>query len=392
MISIIGAGIAGLATAITLKSKGISVQIFERTASCSDIGAGIVLWPNAMFVLKQMGLFEQITARSFPLRNMQRYDQNNQSLGALPITTINQQTGLQSRSILRSNLLDLLLAHAQSLNIPLFFNHQLERINQTDSAIQLFFQDNITHTTHAVIGADGRMNSKVRLYLKENNQPIFQNFINVLGVATFSTQNAQACVLDYWGVGERFGIVPVSQERAYWAAGWHCTEKTGLDKKTGKALIALLNTKFSQWPTQVQRLLKALDPNAIKALYIHDHEPCQNWSKGNVLMLGDAAHAALPTSGQGACQALEDAWWLAKIIDEQNVNAAAFARFSDQRSAKTANVIQAGRALAHSIFNTDAHYCAQRNQQSKASNFEQSAIAMAQFWMQDLAATLSATK
>jgi len=387
MISIIGAGIAGLATAITLKSKGISVQIFERTASCSDIGAGIVLWPNAMFVLKQMGLFEQITARSFPLRNMQRYDQNNQSLGALPITTINQQTGLQSRSILRSNLLDLLLAHAQSLNIPLFFNHQLERINQTDSAIQLFFQDNITHTTHAVIGADGRMNSKVRLYLKENNQPIFQNFINVLGVATFSTQNAQACVLDYWGVGERFGIVPVSQERAYWAAGWHCTEKTGLDKKTGKALIALLNTKFSQWPTQVQRLLKALDPNAIKALYIHDHEPCQNWSKGNVLMLGDAAHAALPTSGQGACQALEDAWWLAKIIDEQNVNAAAFARFSEQRSAKTANVIQTGRALARSIFNTDVHYCEQRNQQSKAANFEQSATAMAQFWMQDLVAS-----
>ena len=283
------------------------VYISTTEQGIAQMCAGIVLWPNAMFVLKQMGLFEQITALSFPLHNMQRYDQNNQSLGALPITTINQQTGFQSRSILRSNFLVLLLERTKPLNIPLFFNHQLERISQTETAVQLFFQDNITHTTQAMIGADGRMNSNIRQYLKDDNKPIFQNLINVLGVVNFSTQGADASVLDYWGVGERFGIVPISQERAYWAAGWHCTEKTGLDKSPGNSLIALLNAKFSQWPIQVQHLLKALGPNAIKALYIHDHDPCQNCSKGNVLMLGDAAHAALSTSGQGACQALEDA-------------------------------------------------------------------------------------
>jgi len=384
MVSIIGAGIAGLATAIALQQQNIKVQIFERTAVSRNIGAGVVLWPNAMFVLKQLGLLEKVLANSFLLSTMQRYNQHNQPLGTLSIERINAQTGLPSRSILRSRLLALLLEHVQALGISLHYDHSLASIREHEHEFTLSFKGQPPRTTQAVIGADGRMSSVIRQYLHGDNQAVYQKFVNVLGIANFATHTAAPAVLDYWGIGERFGIVPVSQERAYWAAGWYCAEKADLDKNDTGQLQRLLTSKFSHWPTPVQHLLSGIEPNSVKALHIHDHNPCQNWSKGKVLMIGDAAHAALPTSGQGACQALEDAWWLARIVHQQGLNAAAFTRFSQQRLAKTASVTHAGRALARSIFNPDAEACQQRNEQSKNSDFEQSAIAMANFWMEDL--------
>src|SRR6478735_2646922 len=55
--------------------------------------------------------------------------------------------------------------------------------------------------------------------------------------------------------------------------------------------------------------------NAIRLIAVHDLEPLHTWSRANVLLVGDAAHAPLPTSGQGACQALEDAWHLVRCLD-----------------------------------------------------------------------------
>src|SRR2546427_369915 len=64
----------------------------------------------------------------------------------------------------------------------------------------------------------------------------------------------------------------------------------------------------------VDRLIEATPAHAVQRVAVHDLEPLHTWSRANVLLIGDAAHAPLPTSGQGACQALEDAWHLARCI------------------------------------------------------------------------------
>ncbi|MCJ8297471.1 MAG: FAD-dependent monooxygenase [Pseudomonadales bacterium] len=384
-ITIIGAGIAGLATAITLAKQGVSVQIFERSAALTHIGAGIVLWPNAIWVLKKFGLLEKIIAKSAALQNMRRFSSENQSLGCLSIEQINQHSGFTSRSILRADLLEILLVEALSLGVDIFYRHSVERIELCAEQFKVHFKHRKSIFSDAIIGADGRMNSVVRKYLLPENNPVYQGFVNVIGTAKLaSDSDSPLDVLDYWGTGERFGIVPVSAHSAYWAAGWS-SEKHIQDKNINpEQLLGQLQQRFASWPEPVQQLLENANLSSIKKLYIHDHHPSDTWSKGKILMLGDAAHAALPTSGQGACQALEDAWWLAHCVSLQGLTSESFRQFSQFRKEKTDNIIYSGRQIAKSIFNPDNEACKLRDRQSQQTDFSLSAKAMADFWMSGL--------
>ena len=146
-----------------------------------------------------------------------------------------------------------------------------------------------------------------------------------------------------------------------------------------------MKEQFKNWPAPVKQALLATDHNTLKKLYIHDHTPDERWSKGNILMIGDAAHAALPTSGQGACQALEDAWWLAKITAEQEISPEAFTRFSAVRQSKTKAITQSGRAMARTIFNPDTEACKIRDINLSQGPQSADSTAIANFWMQGLA-------
>ncbi|MBD1583951.1 FAD-dependent monooxygenase [Pseudoalteromonas sp. S16_S37] len=109
-----------------------------------------------------------------------------------------------------------------------------------------------------------------------------------------------------------------------------------------------------------------------------DHGPIDTWYKDNVLLIGDAAHAPLPTSGQGACQALEDAWHLANCFSSHPFDIAAiFKQFNTLRVAKTTNITMMGRQLAKSIFNSTPDYCKQRNERAKNTDLSAMVNAMA---------------
>ncbi len=390
-ISIIGAGVAGLASAIALNQKGIDVQIFERATEQQHLGAGIVLWPNAMFVLQTLGLLSEVLAVSAPLERMQRFNSQNVALDSLAINELNQAAGFTSRSILRADLMTLLLSSAHELQIPIYYQHSLTNISQHSSTISLSFQNQKDYDTDAVIGADGRMQSQTRQFILRNNQPTYQKFINVIGLSQHSDYANQKDVLDYWGVGSRFGIVPVSHQansdgqsaNAYWAAGWYQEEPELHHHDKSELILDELLARFDHWPAGVKQTLANAQLSSIRKLSIYDHNPNNVWSKGKVLMIGDAAHAALPTSGQGACQALEDAWWLANLVAQEGISAQCFELFSQQRFAKTQAIVQSGRSMAQTIFNPDEQYCQARDMklsQSKASD----ASAIAKFWMQGL--------
>ena len=107
--------------------------------------------------------------------------------------------------------------------------------------------------------------------------------------------------------------------------------------------------------------------------------------QNNLIAIGDAAHASLPTSGQGACQALEDAWHLTNFLMEHPRNLQqAFAKFTDIRIEKTTGITMSGRNLATSLFNRDEKFCMARNEASKKTDFTNVATAMAKGWSQHL--------
>ena len=185
-------------------------------------------------------------------------------------------------------------------------------------------------------------------------------------------------ISDYWGTGERFGIVPVARNKAYWASG--AAEAT-VGTRDPDAYRRELQRIFADWPEPVRRIIAATPGARINKIHVHDHDPVPTWHRHNLILVGDAAHAALPTSGQGACQALEDAWHLANSVEAHPGDLEqALAAFTALRFQKTAGITKAGRTLAASLFNRDAAFCRERDRTSKYAKFDDLALAMADGW------------
>lgn len=227
------------------------------------------------------------------------------------------------------------------------------------------------------------MASYARRYVQGDNGPVYQGFINWIGVYESEKEYfKEIAVADYWGVGERFGIVPVTKSKAYWAGGVTCADIGPRNPAEYKDELVSI---FSNWPKAVQMMIAHTPIERINKIYVHDHDPIQTWHKHNLILIGDAAHASLPTSGQGACQALEDAWHLATCLMEHPYDLhQAFVKFTEIRFEKTAGITMAGRNLASSLFNRDEKFCIARNENSKSTEFAKVAVAMSQGWGQHL--------
>jgi 2-polyprenyl-6-methoxyphenol hydroxylase-like FAD-dependent oxidoreductase len=383
-IAILGGGIGGLCTAIALKLTGHDVEVYERHSTTSDLGAGIVCWPNASFILDKLGVLNKVMLVSSTLNYMKRFSRHGDLLGSIDINKLNELMGYSSYAIIRKDLMKILTDRLLELEVSIHYQHNV--ISLTDSDIKqviVKFENGKTIQPDIIIGADGRMNSVTRKYVNNDNYPIYQGFINWIGVFESDEEIFNDnTVLDYWGTGDRFGIVPVSRNKAYWAGG---TVAENIGVNTPHTYKQELNDIFDSWLDPIAKIINKTPVSCINKIYIHDHNPITKWHKKNVLLLGDAAHAALPTSGQGACQAIEDAWHFVNCLIESPDNISlAFNKFTQLRIAKTAGITMAGRQLATSIFNTDPKLCKERNLTSKATNYQSLVKSMAKGWASGL--------
>ncbi|KQV43012.1 MULTISPECIES: FAD-dependent monooxygenase [unclassified Duganella] len=383
-IAILGGGVAGVSSAILLKQMGFDVSIYERHAASSNIGAGIVAWPNACFVLEQLGVLDAVKSVAGSPASMRRLSRSGEFLGSIDIELINKQMGYPSLSILRSDFQGILESKLASLGGFVEFGKTVISIRPRSAGqAEVQFQNGQAITADVIIGADGRMASPARRYVHGNNTPVYQGFINWVGVCELEGDYFDRIeVSDYWGVGERFGIVAVAGNKAYWAGGVACTE---ISPKVPAHYKDELASAFAGWPAPIQAMIEHTPLERMNKIYVHDHDPIGTWHRDNVIAIGDAAHASLPTSGQGACQALEDAWHLAACLKESSQDLPqAFAKFTEIRLDKTTGITVAGRRLAASLFNRDQEFCRVRNDISKNTDFQALAEAMATGWSHHL--------
>ncbi|UTW04892.1 FAD-dependent monooxygenase [Amphritea atlantica] len=363
-IAIVGAGVAGMALAILAAKQGYQVSLYERNSQVSSMGAGVTLWPNAVYILQQMGLEKELKHLGGAPRFMRQFNQQGVLLGELDIETMNSLSGFISVTVLRRDLMSILDSALDDLGVERQFNCTI-----TPQAIE-----GLKQTFDLVVGADGRMHTVVRQVLYQGKiTPRYQGFINIIGISQVEEGALDEAIHDFRGFGERFGIVPVTPGVCYWAAAW----STPMDKERPlSAWYEEMHRRFMNWPGPVQRVLKSYDKTSLRRIFVHDLDPLPYWHKGSVLMIGDAAHASLPTSGQGACQALEDAWHLVRILAEQDELNTALTAFYQRRIAKTSAAQAAGRQLAQGIFSALS--------EPPASVSGISVEQLTQFWMQGL--------
>ncbi len=333
--SIIGAGIGGLMTALAFEKKGIDYHVFEKASVLSEVGAGIWLAPNALQVVERLGVLEEVQKKG---NSIDRITLGKLDLSPLSDTfqdNVKKEFGYSTIAIHRAELQKLLFDKIPSEKISLGKGFKsFEQIG--DHQIEVTFEDGTNHVSDYLIGADG-INSKVRNQLFPNSQKRFTEQTCWRGVATFSLEEEFSHRgMELWGDQVRFGISRISEDKVYWFA-------VALDKANQKDEQHLVKSKlskmFSDFHPLVGQLIEATEDQNILRNDINDLKPLDKWYQGNICLIGDAGHATTPNMGQGGAQAMEDAYYLSKMIQEnptQNV----FQSFQEKRQQKVNTIVQ----------------------------------------------------
>lgn len=173
-IAIVGAGIAGLSLAILARKQGYQVSVFEQNRQIAALGAGITLWPNAMFVLTQMELEKEIIDLGGMPEAMCQYSQNGTLQSRLDIKPLNDMSGFPTITILRRDLMRILARAAERSAVDVHLN----------CTISILDIEPLKQKYDLVVGADGRMNSVARqLLYSDQISPRYQGFINIIGIS-----------------------------------------------------------------------------------------------------------------------------------------------------------------------------------------------------------------
>lgn len=101
----------------------------------------------------------------------------------------------------------------------------------------------------------------------------------------------------------------------------------------------MLNQIFKSWHNEIKEIIKLTPDSSIGRIEVYDHDPIEIWFKNRVVLLGDSAHAAGPTSGQGACQAIEDAYCLAECLSNESTVEQSLETYTFLRKDKASNII-----------------------------------------------------
>ena len=335
-IIIIGAGIGGLTAGIALKKFGHHVTIYERVEQILPVGAAISIWSNGVKCLNYLGLGEQVKQLGGQMNNMAYIDglsgmtMTQFSLAPL-IASVGQRPYPVARAELQAMLMDAFGHDHIKLGIA------LKHIEQDDDSITAHFSDESFASADLLIGADGT-HSVTRDYVLGQKRPRrYAGYINWNGLVTV---DAQIAAIEQWttfvGEGKRVSLMPIADNRFYFF--FDVPSPVGLEHDKSQ-YQAVLKAYFNGWCQPVQKLIEQIDPQRTNRVEIHDIEPFDHWIKGRCVLLGDAAHSTTPDIGQGGCQAMEDAIYLARSLTiNTNSLADALQRYQHVRSQR-ANVL-----------------------------------------------------
>ena len=332
-ITIIGAGIGGLTTAIALKQKGFDIEIFESTSKFKKAGSGINLAINAMQIYKELGIYSEILNEGSYTDSMIVSDHKLNIISKVDLVPTEKKFDTKTVAIHRATLHEILLK--KLTGTPIYLGKRLSELIENENKVILTFKDGSTHEADIVIGADG-IHSAVRKSIFENSEIRIAKQVCWRGVTEVDIDKKyQSELNELWGFGKRFGFVHIDKKTVYWFA----LSNYQNDFKTEFHDVDLPNL-FSHFNPIVSKIISSTDKNAIITNEMIDLKPISSWSKNRVCLVGDAAHATTPNLGQGACQAIESGFVLAKCLSENNDYSVAFNKYESMRMKTAVEVVK----------------------------------------------------
>jgi 2-polyprenyl-6-methoxyphenol hydroxylase-like FAD-dependent oxidoreductase len=301
---VVGGGIAGLASAVALAQAGWRVTVLERAPAFGEVGAGLGVTGNGMTALAALGLDEAVRAVGHQSAVAGYQDPGGRWLMRFPVTPVTTIWGLH-----RQRLHGVLLAAAQTgESVELVTDAEVTAVQPGTPGGEQAAVTFKTTTVRAdlVVAADG-VRSAVRTLLFPAVKPRYGGSTSWRAVIP---SVAQGRLIQAWGPGTEFGALRVSDSELYWYGYFRSPPNQVFPDE-----LAAARAKFAGWAPWIRELVNATTADQLMRHDVyHLPQGPSSYVSGRVVLVGDAAHAALPTSGQGAASALEDGVCVGRMI------------------------------------------------------------------------------
>jgi salicylate hydroxylase len=345
-IAVIGAGIGGLATACALRKRGFEVAVYERAGELGEVGAGLQLGPNAVMVLRALGIEDRLRPLACEPANIVSvaWDDAHLRFREPLKAVIAARFGAPYLTVHRADLHALLQAKLPAACIHL--DAQCTGAASTAGAAVATFADGSEIEADVVVGADG-INSAVR-------ESLFG-----AQAARFTQQMAWRCIVPIHCVPERIGpgksveigrdeyvgwigpdghviCYPIRGGELYNIFAGHVSEQWVEESWVVPSSVDELLAGFRGWNAALLDMLAHVE-HCYK-WGIRDRDPLARWVSGRVALMGDAAHPMMPTLAQGAAITLEDAYALARQLARHDDALAGLAAYEAERRPRASQV------------------------------------------------------
>jgi 2-polyprenyl-6-methoxyphenol hydroxylase-like FAD-dependent oxidoreductase len=335
---IVGAGIGGLSAAIALRKAGWDVRIFERAATLRELGFGVGLAPNAMVALAELGVADEVLARSFQpaCGEVRRLDGTVLRRAEWPRGILGGPFVVAMRSDLYGALLDTVGAHTVTAG------SRATGFSVREGRATLHLADGTSAEGDLLVGGDG-VHSVIRGQLHPAEPPPRPSrIVSVRGGVDGAIEHLGGRdAIYYLGRGVESAFLRASATGIYWF--FAMAEELLPDGVTdAAALVAHVAPRFDASFRAITSVTSELRGDGV----LVDRDPLPSWGSGPVTLIGDAAHPMLPQTGQGAAQAIVDAVTLGKMLTGDVEIERALRAYEAERQPKTAALVRQGRRTA----------------------------------------------
>lgn len=335
---IVGGGIGGLTTAIALSRKGWEVTVCEAADRVAPVGKGIWVPTNAMMVLERLGLARRIAEAGSELGLIQIRNRAGRLLSSVDLGGIRARFGHTTVSIARDALVRVLEAALPPGSLEL--GKRLRHVEALPSGVRAVFHDGSDMAGDLLVGADGirsvtREAVEPGVALRYSGQTCYRGIADITLPPTLATT-----VWEVWGGRHRFGFSSIGPGRVYWFAP--VTAPAG-GNEGGSQAAAALRGWYAAFPSPIPEILAATPAEDIIRTDLLDFAPISRWHAGNIVLVGDAAHAMTPNLGQGGAQAIEDGYALAEQLGGGLSIGAALDQYERVRMTKARWIVNTAR-------------------------------------------------
>lgn len=362
-ILIVGGGIGGLAAALAIAQSGREVTLLEQAPQFAEIGAGLQLGPNATRVLDRLKLLD----RALELAVLPEHGVMLDAITGEKLTVLDLGAAFRARYgypyvvLHRSDLLAILLDACRGQpNIALENNKTVASVWSTAQSAGLRCADGSEYRCQLLIGADG-LHSRVRTLI-DDSEPRNSGYVAYRGTLPMSEVKAEVSADDVvlWiGPGLHLMQYPIRRRELYNQVAVFRSDQFLRDEDP-YGTVEELRAHFSVTCDEVRRHVSRIQTGRNWPIY--DRDPLPTWIAGRAALLGDAAHPMLQYLGQGACQALEDAYELGRQLPGSPHDIpAALACFQERRIARTTRCQLSARPWGQAWHAADALTVGLRN-------------------------------